>query len=261
MRETIRSKDLIALRHHGQSRPVETSELPATVAAAYDMAAATLGYLGTQAAGWKLGATTAATRRLFATEEIYFGALLPGEIWDATQSAPPPAPPFLRGEAEIAFRLAVDLRCEDSELALRGSDADLFDAWAPAIEAPYSCVANIAEMGLRSLLMDRCAAGALYLGERRPDINDPAIEQILEIEAEGVSVAQGAANTSLLMTPVEAARGFLKVAAAQGVNVLRGQWISTGGITPCVVLPFGKPLQLNLGAKPALTLVVQAPGS
>ncbi|UWZ86129.1 hypothetical protein [Occallatibacter riparius] len=261
MHETIRPKDLIALRHHGQSRPVETLELPATVAAAYDMAAATLGYLGTRAAGWKLGATTTATRRMFATEEIYFGALVAGEIWNSAQPGLPPAPPFLRGEAEIAFRLKVDIRCEESEVALQASDSGLFDAWVPAIEAPYSCVANLAEAGLRALLMDRCAAGALYLGQPRPRIDDPAIEEMLEIEADGVSVAQGAANTSLIMSPVEAARGFLKVAAAQGVNVQRGQWISTGGITPCVTLPFGKPLQLNLGGKQALKFVVQAPTS
>jgi 2-keto-4-pentenoate hydratase len=259
MPELIRPKDLIALRAHGRSRPVTASELPQTVAAAYDVAAATLGLLGTQAAGWKLGATTAGTRRTFATDEIYFGALGAEEIWDSAQSASPPAPPSLRGEAEIAFRLAVDVRCEDTNAALQRSPAELFDAWAPAIEAPYTCVDNIPEAGLRALLMDRCAAGALYLGEPRQDIDDPAIDQTLEILVDGACVAKGAAHNSLLMTPVEAARGFLRVAAPQGVDVKRGQWISTGGITPCVTLPFGQAIQLNLAGAPVLNLIVQAP--
>ena len=50
----------------------------------------------------------------------------------------------------------------------------------------------------------------------------------------------------------------LRVAAEQGVSVRRGQWISTGGITPCVMLPFGKPIQLTLGGKQIFDLIVQA---
>jgi 2-keto-4-pentenoate hydratase len=120
-------------------------------------------------------------------------------------------------------------------------------------------VDNITAIGLRALLMDRCAAGALYLGDARPNLDDATIDEKLEILADGTSVAQGAAKTSLLMTPIEAARGFLQIAAAQGVSVRRGQWISTGGITPCVTLPFGEPIQLNLGGKPVFSLTVEAP--
>ena len=259
MDEPIRPKELISLRARGASRPFAPAELPANVPAAYDVAAATLGLLGKQAAGWKLGATTATTRHIFATDEVYYGALLPEEIWVSTQGAPPPAPRSLRGEAEIAFRLAVDIGSEEVDGSLERPDAELFDAWAPAIEAPYSCVDNIPEAGLRALLMDRCAAGALYLGEARADMGDAAMKQRMEILADGVSVAQGAAGTSLLMTPIEAARAFLRVAAAQGVSARKGHWISTGGITPCVALPFGKTIQLTLGGVQVLNFIVKAP--
>jgi 2-keto-4-pentenoate hydratase len=254
----IRPEELIALRAGGQSRSFAASELPSSVAVAYDVAAATLGLLGSDPAGWKLGATTAATRRIFATDEVYYGALLADEIWDSTLATEPPVPPVLRGEAEIALRLAVDIRYDQSEAALESSAMELFDAWAPAIEAPYSCVREIAELGLRALLMDRCAAGALYLGEPRSNVEDPAMEQAIEITVDGVSVAEGAAHASLLMTPREAARRFLRVAAEQGVSVRRGQWISTGGITACVMLPLGKPIQLSLGGKQIFNLIAQA---
>ena len=56
------------------------------------------------------------------------------------------------------------------------------------------------------------------------------------------------------MTPHEAARRFLRVAAEHGVSLRRGQWISTGGITACVMLPLGKPIQLALGGRPVFTL-------
>ena len=251
----IRPKELIVLRAAGQSRSFAASELPSSLAAAYDVAAATLGLLGSEPAGWKLGATTPATRRIFAADEVYFGALLADEIWDSTLATEPPVPPVLRGEAEIALRLAADIRYDQSEAALKSSTTELFDAWAPAIEAPYSCVRDVAELGLRALLMDRCAAGALYLGEPRSNVDDPAMEQAIEIVVDGVGVAQGTAHASLLMTPREAARRFLRVAAEQGVSVRRGQWISTGGITACVMLPLGEPIQLTLGGKQIFTLI------
>lgn len=253
----IRPEELIVLRAGGQSRSFAESELPPSAAAAYDLAAATLGVLGSEPAGWKLGATTAATRRIFATDEVYFGALLPDEIWYSTLSGEPPVPPVLRGEAEIALRLAVDIRYDQSAAALKSSPTELFDAWAPAIEAPYSCVRGIEELGLRALLMDRCAAGALYLGEPRPNVEDPAMEEAIEIVVDGVPVARGAANASLLMTPRAAARRFLRVAAEHAVSVRRGQWISTGGITACVMLPLGKPIHLTLGSKRIFTLIAQ----
>ncbi len=60
------------------------------------------------------------------------------------------------------------------------------------------------------------------------------------------------------MTPLEAARRFLQVAAEQGVSVRRSQWISTGGITACVMLPLGKPIQLTLGGKQIFALTAPA---
>jgi 2-keto-4-pentenoate hydratase len=259
MSEVIRPKDLIHLRHHSMRRTFAGSELPQTLEAAYDLAAGTVGLLGTRVAGWKLGATTANTRRIFATEEIYFGALLAEEVWTSTESGPLPSPPVLRGEAEIAFQLATDISPEESEAVLGSPAAEIFDAWAPAIEAPYSCVDNIIELGLRALLMDRCSAGALYLGVPRTDIDDPSIDGLLEIFADGVSVAQGSAKASLLMPPDEAALGFLKLAAAHGVYVRRGQWISTGGISPCVTLPFRTPIRLVLGGQSEFEIQVQGP--
>lgn len=257
----IRPEELIALRAGGQSRSFAASELPSSMRAAYAVAAATLGLPGSEPAGWKLGATTAATRRVFATDEVYFGALRADEIWDSTLGAEPPVPPVLQGEAEIGLRLAADIRYDQSEAALTSSATELFDAWAPAIEAPYSCVREIEELGLRALVMDRCAAGALYLGAPRSNVEDPAMEQSIEILVDGVAVAQGTAPASLLMTPLDAARRFLRVAAEHGVSVRRGQWISTGGITACVPLPLGKPIQLTLGGKQIFGFVAPDPAT
>ncbi|HVW77362.1 MAG TPA: hypothetical protein VHB45_07100 [Alloacidobacterium sp.] len=257
MTDILRPKELIHLRRHTLRRAVETSALPVTTEAAYDFAAATVGLLGKTAAAWKLGATTAGTRQIFSTEEIYFGALLPEEIWTSTSGEQPPAPPVLRGEAEIAFRLAVDIEAGEADAFLIDDAGKLFDCWAPGIEAPYSCIENIPEAGLRALLMDRCSAGALYLGAPRLLSEGSAMAQQIEIFVGNCSLAQGTAGTALLLSPIEAALGFLRVAARQGVNVRRGQWISTGGITPCVPMPFGQPIRLVLGGETVFEFVVQ----
>jgi len=259
MAEILRPKKLIDLRRHSLRQPLEESELPATLEAAYDFAAATVGLLGKPVAAWKLGATTAGTRRTFSTDEIYFGALLPEEVWVSTSGERAPAPPLLRGEAEMAFRLAEDIEAGESESLLAGDGREPFDCWAPAIEAPYSCVENIPEAGLRALLIDRCAAGALYLGAPRSQMDDSETMQRMEIFAGGHLLAHGDAGTALLMSPSRAALRFLAVAARQGVNVRCGQWISTGGITPCVPMPFGQPIQLRLGGETVFELFVQEP--
>jgi 2-keto-4-pentenoate hydratase len=259
MSDILRPKELIDLRRRSLRRTIAEPELPATTEVAYDFAAATVGLLNKPVAAWKLGATTAGTRRIFSTEEIYFGALLPEEVWISTLGERPPAPLLLRGEAEIAFRLALDIEAAESEALLANGGAKLFDCWAPAIEAPYSCVVNIPEAGLRALLMDRCSAGALYLGAPHLRLDDSEMMQRIEIVAGSNCLAQGAAGDALLMSPMEAARGFLAVAAKQGVNVHRGQWVSTGGITPCVPMPFGQPIRLLLGGEEVFELVVPEP--
>jgi 2-keto-4-pentenoate hydratase len=257
MGDIVRPADLIEWRRRGLERPLASTDLPATVEAAYDFAQATVRTLGRPVAAWKLGATTAATRRAFATEEVYFGALLDSEAWFSESGDAPPAPHRLRGEAEIAFRLACDIPPEESQEILSDGPGQIFDGWAPAIEAPYSCVENLLELGLRALLMDRCAAGALYLGAVRTQMDDPSMMRELEIFAGTDLLAQGSAGDALLMPPIDAARVFLAMAGRDGVDVQRGQWISTGGITPCVALPFGEPVRLVQGGKTVFEVVLQ----
>lgn len=255
----IGPEELIALRRDGRRRTAATQDLPSNIAAAYGVAAATLICMARPVGAWKLGATTAGTRKTFSTDTIYFGGLLEDEMWCVADGAAPPAPLILRGEAEIAFRLARDIAADASATALFGEPAKLFDAWAPVIEAPYSCIENIPDAGLGALLADRCAAGALYMGALRTNIADAAIGATIEICIDGRSAASGDAKTSLLMPPVEAAMGFLAIAAQYGVSVKRGQWISTGGITPCIDLPFDQPIGLRFGGKDIFTIKVRAP--
>ena len=245
--------DLIALRAARARRPFAPGELPGDAGAAYRVAAVTLD--GRAVAAWKLGATTAGTRATFATETIYFGALVAGEVWHVGDPALVP-PPVLRGEAEIAVRLGRDVAAGEDVSAV--ADAALFDAWAPALECPYSAIENIPEAGLTALLADRCAAGALFVGAVRDGIDAAAMDGELAIVVDGAVAAAARPGAALLMPPLAAARGFLVEAARQGVALGAGQWISTGGVTACIALPPDRPVALRFAGVDEFGLALAA---
>jgi 2-keto-4-pentenoate hydratase len=252
----VTPEELLALRAGRARRVVPPGELPGDAAAAYALAGETVVLAGKPVGAWKLGATTAGTRATFRTETIYFGALYAEEMWVAGASSAHLPPPVFRAEAEIAFRLAVDIAPADAaRLAESAAPETLFDAWTPALEAPYSCIVNIPEAGLEALLSDRCAAGALFLGPPRANVLDPAINSEIAILIDGAKAAAATAPVALLMSPMEAALGFLVEAGRHGVALSRGQWISTGGITPCIDLPTDdRAIGLAFAGEPVFTL-------
>lgn len=252
--------ELIALRCAGARRAFERDELPDDIGGAYRTAARALGLDGGRVAAWKLGATTAGTRKLFSTDTVYFGALTEAEVWIAGESPPHRPPPLFRAEAEIAFRLQKDVEIGSAGSIVADFDPEMiFDAWCPALEAPYSCIENMAEAGLVALLADRCAAGALFLSQPRADVLDPAIDEQFAIIVDGTMVAAGTAPAALLMSPMAAALDFLVRAGEAGMPLAKGQWISTGGITPCIDLPVdGRSITLRHAGRDqfALDLVI-----
>lgn len=252
----VTPEDLLALRAGRARRVLSADELPADAAAAYALAGQTVAQAGQAVVAWKLGATTAGTRATFRTDTIYFGGLFADELWVAGKSPALVPPPVFRAEAEIAFRLALDIAPDEAAHRAAHAPSDmLFDAWTPALEAPYSCIVNIPEAGLEALLADRCAAGALFLGPPRPDVRDAAIDSEIAILIGGVVAAAATAPKALLMSPIEAARGFVAEAGRQGTPLARGQWISTGGITPCIDLPSdGTAITLAFGGTEVFTL-------
>lgn len=251
----VSARELLELRRCSRRRTFSPSELPNSVASAYETAAAVLGLLGEPTAAWKLGGTNTKTRETFATDEVYFGGLTVAEVWHAGDPTVPPCLPVFKGEAEIALRLAHDISSDQDPSLDSRCSSDLFDAWAPALEAPYSCVDDLRTAGLKALLMDRCAAGALFLGCLRQNVDDDTMHAPIEIVVGGE--ARATADTSaLLMPPAAAARDFLRLARKAGFTLRKGQWISTGGLTPCIPLPHDEPVELRFAGDTVFSVVV-----
>ncbi|PVB59494.1 hypothetical protein DCO57_22070 [Labrenzia sp. 011] len=188
-------------------------------------------------AAWKLGGTTEVTQKIFQVSDLYFGALHESEMAVLPEIAPPFETFELKGEAEFAIRIsssAASYLDSAGELPSEVASDELFDAWCIALELPSSPILNLTDAGVVALLADRCAAGFLALGAARDfDETFSWTNKPLCIKADGQEVAEGGVE-NLLWDPVSCARKFLREARCQGYSLKPGQWISTGGATPCV---------------------------
>lgn len=243
------AETLVDLRRSGKRRDFAPGELAGSISEAYAVAARTVALEGRPVVAWKLGGVTAGMRAAFGAEDVVFGAICEGETGVAGDSGVP-VPPFFQSEAEIVLRLARDVA---TAADLARTDG-LFDAWAYALEAPYSPVANLPAAGLASLLSDRCATGALYMTQAFAMADAPAENVPLQIVQDSNVLAQGDIATGLLMPPRDAAIRFLELALAEGLSCTAGQWISTGGVTPCVPLQRDCAVSLRFGGQTVLTV-------
>jgi 2-keto-4-pentenoate hydratase len=217
-------------------------EVPASIDEAYRLLLAETAGDRAYGKAWKLGGTTESTRRTFNVDRLYFGPLHESEILLAPTRAPGKKLFELKGEAEIALRIsekAVDLTAVTEAQIDAAALAELFDAWCITLELPSSPVENLVEAGVNALVADRCAAGALILGPQY-SINTAADwhRAALRIDQDGKVLAEGGVDF-LVDAPDVCARQFLKEARRVGFSPRSGDWISTGGLTPCVKLAVG----------------------
>lgn len=175
---------------------------------------------------WKLGGTNHASRAAFGVDRLYYGAIARQEIVagspgaaGATQARLPGFPLFeLKGEVEIALRV---------DAAGTG-----FDAWCVALEMPSSALADLLGLGVVALVADRCAAGALILGPVfTGPLPGPGAHFVQRINGE---IKADSGFDALVDTPPALLADFLAMAGDHGAPVRPGDWVATGGITPCL---------------------------
>lgn len=207
------------------------ADLAPDLATTYRAMAAHLAAFPGPWAGWKLGGTNHASRAAFGVTTGYFGALAQSEILIQPEYAPDFALCEMKGEVEIALRLAADGKSHD--------------AWCIALEMPASPIRDLVDLGVRALVADRCAAGALLLGP----VHEGAFgglstsRFILRADGEDLSVAD---MTALVASPEELLAEFLALARETGFAPRPGDWIATGGITACKPFSPGARIQVLL---------------
>lgn len=204
---------------------VSPDDAPASLDAAYAAIAAQTGRTPDVWRAWKLGGSNHASRAAFGVDRLYYGAIHEDEILTTPDRAPGFDLIGLQGEVEIALRL--------------GADGATPDAWCVALEMPASPVTNLPGAGVAVLVADRCAAGALLLGPAQPmDTLSTMASATFSLQADGETIATGSWQ-DLVAPPSACLADFIELAAGHGIAPRPGDWVATGGITPCKPLPEG----------------------
>lgn len=211
---------------------LEISQAPDTLDEAYALAANDVSRWGSPPAAWKLGGTSWTSRKARQVQKPFFGALPRLGFF--------PGDPARQVEAECALRLGPRLP-EYIENIDAAPLAALFDLWAWALELPWSPILNLNDLPLPALVADRCAAGSLVVGKTYPyNENSPNIWNAspLELFIDNVKKAEGSVE-ALAEPPDICAKNFLIEAFKHGFKPQPGQWIATGGLTPCLSFATG----------------------
>lgn len=190
---------------------------------------------------WKMGGTTSLTRKIFNVDNVYMGPLFESEVFFSNSNSKLPDFVPLRGEVELALRIS---KPNSTRMVSDGTCVNYsFDAWALAVEFPFSIFSDVNSSGIGSLLADRCSAGALVIGPIH--IGCPPKEFSVSISEDSTQLSKGDHN-SLLMSPAEAATQSLKIAHDNLFEISSGQWVSTGGVTECVAISREKIISVSL---------------
>lgn len=196
------------------------ADLPPDLDAVYAGVAAEVARSGRDVAAYKMGGSTATTRAAFGVTSPYFGPLYAGEV-------------FGNGDT-IQLRLAEHKAEPEIAMRVDATGAGI-DAWALAVEFPSCPIENLMELGVRALIADRCAAGALVVGEPRALFDLPA-QGTVRLSHGNDTLTTGALG-ALDAPPLDIAQACLADLAARGFPARPGQWIATGGLGPCVQVP------------------------
>ncbi len=182
---------------------------------------------------WKLGGTNQATCETFGVSAPYFGPLAASDIFETQQTISRdayPAPLFAEPEIAVAFNKTFEPsldRREETELR-----AAL--AWvAPAIEMPATCLDDAPAAGVKWLVADRCAAGALVVGDRlSPDRLGWLEAAWCRFACDQDTPVEG--RERLIGGVVGAIAEALLEFGRCGLSVNKNVILSTGGLAPAV---------------------------
>ena len=218
---------------------------PSDIDEAYEIQKAVTEKLDQKIGAWKLGGTNPWTREAFACSDAYWGPIFAENVLHAHEvniinwgfECEP------RAEAEIAFRLAKDVRPD--EIVAREIDLpSLFDCVAPSLEFPVNFYSDVVDHGLPSLIADLCGSGYLVLGPPI-QIDWQAIAMPTAVTVvERAEIASGTSG-SLIGGTQEILKDFLRSAGQRGFHFKKGQWVATGGCTPCVPIRYKEPLTVR----------------
>lgn len=203
---------------------------------------------GGRPVGFKIGASSVRAQRFLGLSEPMSGQVLAGGILESPARISAGDYRFCLIEPEFAFRLGRDLppraRPYDAEEA-----AAAVATLHPAIEVVTSAYGETAwqRVGAVDLICDNGAHGCLVLGEGRQDWRgvDLAGQRVeLQVDGRPFGVGSGAAA---LGHPLTALAWLASQQSRRGRGLRAGEVVTTGVVTPFVVLGAGRRAEATFG--------------
>jgi 2-keto-4-pentenoate hydratase len=212
---------------------------PASLDDGYAIQEAFVAGCGQPVAGWKVGATAAASQRLFGIDAPFYGPVLAPVVFASPAELSAAAFPMRGIECEFAFQLAADFEPRE-RLYEPDEAAERVSAPIPAIEVVSPRLDHPIKHGAPSAVADCGVNGALVLGAPTFDwqtLDLAAHEVRLEIDGELKASGTGAL---VLGHPLNVLAWFVNSYTARGRTLPAGQIVSTGTTTGLVILEPGQ---------------------
>lgn len=222
-------------RRAARALPDFPGDIPRSLEAAYALQSAAIAEWPDRVAGWKVGFIAPHQRDRFPAERLV-GPIFAADIQRAepggTVDVPSIAGGFTAIEAEVLLCLATDVA---PAAAPWGTDLQpLIKAAHLGVEPAGSPLSSINDLGPAVIVSDFGNNAGLIVGPALPDwrriLNGHAAELTVDTFIDGTLVGTGTPD-SIPNGPLGALRFLLDHAAARGLTLPAGTWVSTGAVT------------------------------
>lgn len=201
---------------------------------------------GDEIAGWKVGATAKQVQNLFGVSEPAYGPVFKKTVFQSPAHVPARTFHHLMLETEFAFRFCNDLPSRPTPYSRQDILAAI-DVLIPAFEIVSPRFNRLTVDKFPQVVADFCANGGAILGthfENWREIDLPAHAVKLFMSGALRQEGQGAA---VLGDPINVLEWFVNKFSAQGLTLLRGQFVLTGTMTGIHTAEIGQHAMANFG--------------
>jgi len=188
--------------------------------------------LGLPVAGWKVGATSEAARKILRCPGPFAGRVFTPRVFAGEFPAHVIANALI--ECEFAFMLGADLPVRDEPWTaeeVRGAIASV----APAIEVVGPRMSDFGGVGYLSLIADHGANGGVMIGEPVPTADLPDLASVaVKCEIDGAVVAEGT-GANIMGDPWASPLWLAEHLRTRNIALAAGQLIMSGtctGVSP-----------------------------
>lgn len=239
---------LVAARRSASLLPELPADCkPANLQEGYQIQAAFAARAEGRVVGFKIGATSEKAQSFLRTPTPFFGRVFDSQLYDSPARLAADNFGFRLIEPEFAFRMGRDLpaRAEGYD---RAAVEAAIAVVQPSIEVVTSALADWNTQGAPSLVADNGVNGALVLGAPHEDWRrlDLASHRV-ELAVNGAPAGEGT-GANALGHPINALVWLIDQLSAMGIGLAAGQIVTTGVVTPFVLLEAGDEAIATYGA-------------